>query len=70
MDGAMIGPYARLRDTYVGTMAELASVASAPVVTDGYTAIGDGANIGRGVRLSGAIVHPGLQITAPERVPV
>ncbi|GAB3881897.1 hypothetical protein GCM10029964_038750 [Kibdelosporangium lantanae] len=27
MDGAMIGPYARLTDTYVGTMTELASTA-------------------------------------------
>jgi NDP-sugar pyrophosphorylase family protein len=70
MDGAMIGPYARLQDTYVGTMAELASVASAPVITDRYTAIGDGASIERGVQLSGMIVHPGQHVTARERVAV
>jgi NDP-sugar pyrophosphorylase family protein len=70
MDGAMIGPHAWMRDTYVGTMAELASAASAPVFTEGYTAIGDGATIGRGVRLSGAIVHPGLAVTAHDRIAV
>lgn len=68
MDGAMIGPHARLSDTYVGTMTELSSSGSAPVVTDGYTAIGDGATIERGTRLSGAIVAPGVVVKARERV--
>lgn len=65
MDGAMIGPHARLRDTYVGMMAELASAPSAPVVTDGYTAIGDGAVVERGVHLSGALVRPGAVVNEP-----
>ncbi|HEX4721343.1 MAG TPA: NDP-sugar synthase [Pseudonocardiaceae bacterium] len=64
MHGAMIGPHARLRDTYVGTMTRLDSVAGQPVLTDGYTAIGDEVTIERGVRLSGATVQPGLTVTA------
>jgi NDP-sugar pyrophosphorylase family protein len=60
MPGSMIGEHARLRDTYVGTMTRLDSTAGQPVTTDGYTAIGDNVTIGRGVRLSGATVHPGL----------
>jgi NDP-sugar pyrophosphorylase family protein len=62
MPGAMVGPHARLRDTYVGTMSLLDSVAGQPVHTDGYTAIGDGVTVRRGVRLSGAIVQPGLTV--------
>jgi NDP-sugar pyrophosphorylase family protein len=62
MPGAMVGPHARLRDTYVGTMSLLDSVAGQPVHADGYTAIGDGVTVGRGVRLSGAIVQPGLTV--------
>ncbi|HEX3647962.1 MAG TPA: NDP-sugar synthase [Pseudonocardiaceae bacterium] len=62
MPGAMVGPHARLRDTYVGTMALLDSVADRPVHADGYTAIGDEVTVGPGVRLSGAIIHPGLTV--------
>jgi NDP-sugar pyrophosphorylase family protein len=69
MDGAMIGPHARLRNTYIGTMTQVDSVASAPVTLDGYTAIGDEVTIARGMRLSGAIVYPGLAVPARERVP-
>ncbi|HEY0808021.1 MAG TPA: sugar phosphate nucleotidyltransferase [Pseudonocardiaceae bacterium] len=63
MPGAMIGEHARLRDTYVGTMTRLDSTAGHPVTTERYTAIGDNVTIGRGVRLSGATVHPGLTVT-------
>jgi NDP-sugar pyrophosphorylase family protein len=43
-------------------MSLLDSVAGQPVQTDGYTAIGDGVIVGRGVRLSGAIIQPGLTV--------
>jgi NDP-sugar pyrophosphorylase family protein len=66
MDGAMIGPYARLTDTYVGTMTELASTADAPIITGAYTAIGDGVHIGRGTRLNGENIAPGTTITGCE----
>jgi len=70
MPGAMIGEHARLRDTYVGTMTRVDSIAGYPVTTGGYTAIGDEVTIGRGVRLSGSTVHPGLTVQAGQGVPV
>lgn len=59
LDGTMIGPHARLRDTYLGAMTIVDSTASRPVRCDGYAAIGDGVTIGRGARLAGAIVESG-----------
>jgi NDP-sugar pyrophosphorylase family protein len=58
MDGSMIGPYARVADTYLGTMASVESTALAPVHIDGYTAIGDEATVGPDTILSGQIVPP------------
>ena len=61
-EGAMVGPHARLSDTYLGTMAAVESTADHPVVTGGYTALGDEVTVGAGVRLTGVTVHPGLAI--------
>ena len=67
-DGAMVGPYARLSDTYLGTMAAVESTAEHPVVTGGYTALGDEVTVGPGVRLTGVTVHPGLCIPPFARI--
>jgi NDP-sugar pyrophosphorylase family protein len=63
-DGAIVGPHARLSDTWLGHMAAIDSTAAHPVVTGGYTAIGDEATVGAGLRLTGVTVHPGLSIPA------
>jgi NDP-sugar pyrophosphorylase family protein len=63
-DGTIIGPYAWLRDTWLGSMTTLESTAAAPVVTDDYTAIGDEVSVGAGTRLTAVTVHPGLTIPA------
>jgi mannose-1-phosphate guanylyltransferase / phosphomannomutase len=63
-DGSIIGPHARLSDTWLGSMATLESTATHPVVTGGYTAIGDEVTVGAGLRLTGVTVHPGLSIPA------
>jgi NDP-sugar pyrophosphorylase family protein len=67
-DGAMVGPHARLTDTYLGTMATVESTAEHPVVTGGYTALGDEVSVGAGVRLTGVTVHPGLRIPPFARI--
>jgi NDP-sugar pyrophosphorylase family protein len=68
-DGAMVGSHARLSDTYLGTMAAVESTAEHPVVTSGYTALGDEVTVGAGVRLTGVTVHPGLCIPPFARIP-
>jgi NDP-sugar pyrophosphorylase family protein len=67
-EGAMVGPHARLSDTWLGAMAAVESTAEHPVVTGGYTALGDEVRVGAGVRLSRVTVHPGLAIPAFARI--
>lgn len=67
-EGVIVGPHARLSDTYLGTMAAIDSTAEHPVVTGGYTALGDEVTVGPGVRLTGVTVHPGLRIPPFARI--
>jgi NDP-sugar pyrophosphorylase family protein len=64
MDGSMIGPHARVSDTYLGTMASVESTPLGPVHIDGYTAIGDEAVVAPDCLLSGEIVPPRGLVTA------
>ncbi|MFF4192891.1 sugar phosphate nucleotidyltransferase [Nonomuraea sp. NPDC001831] len=64
LDGAIIGPWARLTDTHVGTMAKVESFVDCVTVLSGYSALGNGVTVQAGVRLSGVTVYPGLTVPA------
>lgn len=61
-EAAIIGPYARISDSYIGPMAQVQSARSGPALLERYSAIGDGANLWPGTRLSGIGVYPRLDV--------
>ncbi|GAA2267569.1 MULTISPECIES: NDP-sugar synthase [Kitasatospora] len=68
-DSAVIGPYAEISDSYVGPMAEIRSARVRPARLDGYSAVGDGARVFAGARLSGVSVYPRLNVPAIAGLP-
>ena len=61
-DSSVIGPYAEISDSYVGPMAEVRSERRRPVRLEQYSAVGDGARLWPGTRLSGVSVYPRLKL--------
>jgi NDP-sugar pyrophosphorylase family protein len=62
-DGAIIGPGARIRNAYIGSMSEIRSERAAPTVLEDYVALGDEVVVYAGVRLAGDIsVYPRLKL--------
>jgi NDP-sugar pyrophosphorylase family protein len=68
-DSSVIGPYARITDSYIGPMAEIHSAQEQPALLDGYCAVGDGAHLWQGSRLSGVSVYPRLRVPALVNLP-
>ncbi|MCX3058692.1 NDP-sugar synthase [Streptomyces beihaiensis] len=68
-DSSVIGPYAHISDSYVGPMVQVESELRAPVRLEDLTAVGDGARLWSGTRLSGVSVYPRLQVPAVRGVP-
>ncbi|MEV4078030.1 NDP-sugar synthase [Nonomuraea fuscirosea] len=64
LDGAIIGPGARLSDTHVGLMGQVESSLRRPTVIDGFSALGHEARVMEGARLSGVIALPGEIVEA------
>ncbi|MCK2220649.1 NDP-sugar synthase [Actinomadura sp. ATCC 31491] len=69
LDGASVGPGARLSDAHVGVMARVESSLRRPAVLDGFTALGHEARVAEGARLSGVLVYPGVAVAAGAPVP-
>ncbi len=61
-DGAIVGPFARINDSYLGPMVEVQSERRSPARLDHYSAIGDGAHLWPGNRFSGIGVYPRLTV--------
>ena len=61
-DYSIIGPGARLSDTFIGSMVEIRSTAIDPVVLEEFCALGDSVWIRAGVQMRGVSVYPGLDI--------
>ncbi|MCX4748305.1 NDP-sugar synthase [Kitasatospora sp. NBC_01287] len=68
-DASVIGPYAEVSDTYVGPMVEIQSDRENPVRLESFSAIGDGAQLWPGCRLSGVSVYPRLRVPAIANLP-
>ncbi|GAA4855903.1 NDP-sugar synthase [Kitasatospora sp. NPDC048365] len=68
-DSAVVGPYADIKDSYVGPMVEIRSERAQPVRLDSYSAVGDGAYLWPGTRLSGVSVYPRLKVPAIANLP-
>ncbi|MFD8015342.1 sugar phosphate nucleotidyltransferase [Streptomyces sp. NPDC058955] len=68
-DAAVVGPYARISDAYLGPMVEIHSERERPVRLDDYSAIGDGTHLWAGARLSGVSVYPRLRVPALSGLP-
>ncbi|GGR95443.1 MULTISPECIES: sugar phosphate nucleotidyltransferase [Streptomyces] len=69
-DAAMVGPYAQISDAYLGPMVQVRSSRRKPVRLDDYSAIGDGAHLWAGTRLSGISVYPRLEVPALSGLPL
>ena len=70
LDGAVVGPRARVSDTHIGVMARVESGPEAPTVVDGYSALGHEVTVRAGTRLSGVTVYPRLTVPPDISVPV
>jgi NDP-sugar pyrophosphorylase family protein len=68
-DGAIIGPHAVITDSYVGPVVTISSSRRQPARLQAFTALGDGAVVAAGARLSEVTVYPGLRIPSDIRVP-
>ncbi|WP_214319694.1 sugar phosphate nucleotidyltransferase [Nonomuraea sediminis] len=69
LDGAIIGPGARISDAHVGMMAQVDSSLRRPTVIDGFTALGHEVRVDEGARLTGVTVYPGLSVPVGAGVP-
>mgnify|MGYP001087763876 FL=1 len=67
-DGAVVGPYARVTDSYVGPMAQVHSARDTPVRLV-HSAIGEAADLRPGTRLSGVSVYPRLRVPVVTGLP-
>lgn len=62
-DGAIVGPYAAVTDSYLGSMAEIRSTPEKRTVIEGYVAVGDEVVVQEGVHLIGRInVYPRVKV--------
>ncbi|WP_415947786.1 sugar phosphate nucleotidyltransferase [Streptomyces sp. KLOTTS4A1] len=61
-DHSIIGPGARLRDVFLGSMVDVRSTLDRPVALDDYCALGDEVRVLPGTRLSGVSAFPRLEI--------
>jgi len=67
-DGAVVGPYARVEDSYVGPLAQVHSERGSPARLS-RSAVGDAAELRPGTRLSGVSVYPRLRVPAVTGLP-
>jgi NDP-sugar pyrophosphorylase family protein len=70
LDGAVVGPAARITDSHIGVMARVESDPGSPTVVDGYSALGHEVTVRAGARLHGVTVYPRLTVPADARIPV
>ncbi|MBM9507455.1 sugar phosphate nucleotidyltransferase [Actinacidiphila acididurans] len=68
-DGAIVGPHAVVTDSYLGPLVTVGSSRRRPARLQAFTALGDGAAVPPGIRLSQVTVYPGLRIPREARVP-
>ncbi|WP_405013576.1 sugar phosphate nucleotidyltransferase [Kitasatospora sp. NBC_01539] len=68
-DSSVVGPYAEISDSYIGPMVEIHSDRRRPVRLDGFSAVGDGAHLWAGTRLSGVSVYPRLRVPPIANLP-
>lgn len=68
-EGAIVGPYASVADSYVGAFVEIRSDPHQRASLVDYTAVGDGARIWAGCRLAGVSVYPRLTVPGLAEVP-
>ncbi|MFD7167487.1 sugar phosphate nucleotidyltransferase [Streptomyces violascens] len=68
-DAAVVGAYAQISDSYIGPMAHVHSERRSPVRLDDHSALGDGAHLWPGTRLSGVSVYPRLRVPAVSGLP-
>lgn len=69
-DGAIVGPYAAVADSYIGSMSEIRSTKERRTVIEGYVAIGDEVIVQEGVHLLGKIsVYPRVKIPFGVAIP-
>ncbi|WP_034264767.1 sugar phosphate nucleotidyltransferase [Actinospica robiniae] len=68
-DHAIVGPWAQVVDTVLGTSASVGSERGARTVLDGHCVLGDEARVEAGVRLTGVEVFPRLTVHAGRGVP-
>jgi NDP-sugar pyrophosphorylase family protein len=69
-DGAIVGPYAALTDSYLGSMAEIRSTPEKRTVIEGYVAVGDEVVVQEGVHLIGRInIYPRVKIPFGAEIP-
>ncbi|MCL6563433.1 MAG: NDP-sugar synthase [Firmicutes bacterium] len=72
---SFIGAAARIKDTVLGTAVRVHSRRPQPTVIDGWSGLGDAAEVGAGIHLSGTVVLPGEVVegerpSAPSKVSV
>ncbi len=68
-DGAILGPYARIENSYVGSMAEIRSEKERPTWVAGHSALGDEVQLQAGVRLYAVSVWPRVRIPLGAAIP-
>ncbi|MEY9964382.1 NDP-sugar pyrophosphorylase family protein [Streptacidiphilus sp. MAP12-16] len=68
-DSSVIGPYADIRDSYVGPMVEVQSERRKPVRLEGFTAVGDGVQLRAGTSLERVSIYPRLSVPRLSNVP-
>jgi len=72
LDGAVVGPDARVINAHVGVMARVESTSDSVTTLDGYSAIGHEVTVCAGTSLTGARIDPNCIVQAdtpiPERV--
>jgi mannose-1-phosphate guanylyltransferase / phosphomannomutase len=68
LDGAVIGPGAKVSDTHIGVMARVDSTPTAATVVERFSALGNEVTVAAGARLAGVTVYPRLNV--PWQVPL
>ena len=69
-DGAIVGPGAQIRESVVGSMAEIRSEPELPTILERFCAVGDEVTVQAGVHLAGNVsVYPRLKVPRGIRVP-
>ncbi len=68
-DHSIVGPAARIFDSFLGAMVDIRSTADRPVVLEDFCALGDEMRVGAGTRLSGVRAYPRLEIHSGVGIP-